>query len=164
MDAIMSTPPTPHPSASIPRDRTPRWARLFLPVHRWLYQHTGGRIGHHLVLQRTLLLTTTGRKTGRARTHPLTYFRHPSGSLFVVASNWSSDNPPAWYLNILSTPQVHVQLKRETFAATARPATPTERATLWPWLVARAPIFGRYQTVSAREIPLVLREREEATH
>ena len=136
---------------------------MFLPVHRWLYQHTGGWIGHSLVLQRTLLLTTTGRKTGLSRTQPLTYFRHPSGKLFVVASNWSSDNPPAWYLNILANPQVQVQLKRDTFAATARPADPTERATLWSWLVARAPVFDRYQTVTAREIPLVLLERQNAT-
>jgi deazaflavin-dependent oxidoreductase (nitroreductase family) len=158
----MTTPHTPHPRASKLRDRTPRWARLFLPVHRWLYQHTGGRIGHSLVLQRTLLLTTTGRKSGLSRTQPLTYFRHPSGPLFVVASNWSSDKPPAWYLNILTDRHVQVQLKRDTFAATARPADPSERATLWPWLVARAPVFGRYQTVTAREIPLVLLERENA--
>ena len=134
----------------------------FSSVHRWLYQRTGGRIGHSLVLQRTLLLTTTGRKTGLLRTQPLTYFRHPSGKLFVVASNWSSDNPPAWYLNILSNAHVQVQLKRETFAATARPADPTERATLWPWLVARAPIFGRYQAAVSREIPLILLERDGA--
>jgi deazaflavin-dependent oxidoreductase (nitroreductase family) len=159
----MSTPHSPPPRASTPRDRTPRWARLFLPIHRWLYQHTGGLIGHSLVLQRTLLLTTTGRKTGLSRTQPLTYFRHPSGTLFVVASNWSSDHPPAWYLNILSHPQVQVQLKRETFTATARPADPPERATLWPWLVARAPVFGRYQAVTSREIPLVLLERADAT-
>ena len=160
----MSTPHTPRPNASTPRDRTPRWARLFLPVHRWLYQHTGGWIGHSLVLQRTLLLTTTGRKTGLPRIQPLTYFRHPSGALFVVASNWSSDNPPAWYLNILTDPHVKVQLKHDIFAATARPANPSERATLWPWLVERAPVFGRYQTVTSREIPLVLLEREKATH
>jgi len=159
----MSTPHTPRPNASTPRDRTPRWARLFLPLHRWLYLHTDGRIGHSLVLQRTLLLTTTGRKTGLPRTQPLTYFRHPSGPLFVVASNWSSDNPPAWYLNILSNPHVQVRLKRETFTATARQANPTERAWLWPWLVARAPVFGRYQTITSREIPLVLLVGEDAT-
>jgi len=158
----MSTPPIPAGTAT-PRDRIPRWARLFLPVHRWLYQHTGGLIGHSLALQRTLLLTTTGRKSGLSRTQPLTYFRYSSGLLFVVASNWSSDNPPAWYLNILSHPQVQVQLKRDTFTATARPADPSERATLWPWLVARASVFGRYQTVTAREIPLVLLERADAT-
>src|SRR5690242_20213790 len=100
----MSTSNASQPNASTPHDRTPRWARVFLPVHRWLYQNTGGWIGHSLVLQRTLLLTTTGRKTGLSRTQPLTYFHHPSGALFVVASNWSSDTAPAWYLNILSNP------------------------------------------------------------
>jgi deazaflavin-dependent oxidoreductase (nitroreductase family) len=145
----------------MPRDRTPPWARLFLPVHRWLYRHTGGLLGHRLGPQRTLLLTTVGRKTGLPRTLPITYFRHPSGRLFIVASNWGSDHPPAWYLNILAEPLVRVQLKRETFVATAHPADSAERATLWPWLVARSPNFGRYQAVASREISIVLLERTE---
>lgn len=161
MDSTMP-PPTSRVSAATPRDRTPPWARLFLPVHRWLYRRSGGLLGHRLGPQRTLLLTTTGRKTGLPRTQPITYFRHPSGRLFVVASNWGSDNPPAWYLNILAEPRVRVQLKRDTFAATARPADATERAALWPWLVARSPNFGHYQAVASREIPLILLERADA--
>jgi deazaflavin-dependent oxidoreductase (nitroreductase family) len=164
MDGTMSTPHTSHPGTSTPHDRTPRWARLFLPAHRWLYQRTGGLLGHRLGPQRTLLLTTIGRKTGRPRTLPITYFRHPSGRLFIVASNWGGDRPPAWYLNILAAPQVGVQLKRETFVATARTADAGERATLWPWLVARSPNFGRYQAVASREIPIVLLEREATPH
>jgi deazaflavin-dependent oxidoreductase (nitroreductase family) len=78
-----------------------------------------------------------------------------------VASNWGSDHSPAWYLNILSEPQVRVRLKRETFTATAHPADSAERATLWPWLVARSPNFGGYQAVASREIPIVLLMREE---
>jgi deazaflavin-dependent oxidoreductase (nitroreductase family) len=77
-----------------------------------------------------------------------------------VASNWGSDLPPAWYLNIRAEPAVRVQLKREIFVATARPANSAVRATLWPWLVARSPNFGRYQSVASREIPIVLLERE----
>lgn len=159
----MSAPQQPTVAPTAPRDRTPSWARLFLPIHRWLYRHTGGVLGHRLGPQRTLLLTTTGRKTGLPRTLPITYFRHPSGRLFLVASNWGSDNAPAWYLNLLANPSVRVQLKRDTFTATARPADPAERAELWPWLVARSPNFERYQQVAAREIPLVLIERDGAT-
>jgi deazaflavin-dependent oxidoreductase (nitroreductase family) len=138
------------------RNRTPGWARLFLPIHRWLYQRTGGVLGHRLGPQRTLLLTTTGRRSGQPRTLPLQYFRGPQGQLFVVGSNWGNDRPPAWYLNLLAEPRVQVQLGRQRFAALAMSASAEERAQLWPWLVARAPVFARYQQLAAREIPLVL--------
>jgi F420H(2)-dependent quinone reductase len=154
----VSRPPAPAPH---PRDRTPGWSRLFLPVHRWLYRRTGGLLGHRLGPQRTLLLTTTGRKTGQPRTLPLAYFRE-GGDLFVVASNWGSDRQPAWYLNALANPHVRVQLKRDIFDAVARTATAEERARLWPRLVARSPNFARYQELAAREIPIVLLRRAGA--
>jgi deazaflavin-dependent oxidoreductase (nitroreductase family) len=127
-----------------------------VPAHRWLYQHTGGVLGHRLGPQRTLLLTTTGRTSGQPRTLPLQYFRGPQGQLFVVASNWGNDRSPAWYLNLFAKPRVYVQLGRQRFAALATSASTEERAQLWPWLVARAPVFARYQQLAAREIPLVL--------
>lgn len=151
----MSRSPAP---PSHPQDRTPGWSRLFLPVHRWLYRRTGGLLGHRLGPQRTLLLTTTGRKTGQPRTLPLAYFRE-DGELFVVASNWGGDRPPAWYLNVLADPGVRVQLKRDVFDAVAQTATAAERARLWPRLVARSPNFARYQELAAREIALVLLRR-----
>lgn len=136
-------------------DRTPGWSRYFLPVHRWLYRRTGGLLGHRLGPQRTLLLTTTGRRSGQRRTQPLAYFRE-DGLTFVVASNWGNDRPPAWYLNVLANPQVNVQIAREVFDAMATVATAEQRSHLWPLLVARSPNFARYQQVAAREIPLVL--------
>jgi len=156
MTSRMPPPPGAQEPDAASRNRTPGWAQLFLPIHRWLYQHTGGVLGHRLGSQRTLLLTTTGRRSGQPRTLPLQYFRSPEGHLFVVASNWGNDRPPAWYLNLLAAPRVQVQLGRQRFAALATSASREERARLWPWLVARAPVFARYQQLAAREIPLVL--------
>jgi hypothetical protein len=123
MTSRMPPPPGAQGRDAASRNRTPGWARLFLPVHRWLYQRTGGVLGHRLGPQRTLLLTTTGRRSGHPRTLPLQYFRGPS---------------------------------RQRFAALATSASREERARLWPWLVASAPVFARYQQLAAREIPLVL--------
>jgi deazaflavin-dependent oxidoreductase (nitroreductase family) len=156
MTSRMPPPPSAQGRDAASRNRTPGWAQLFLPIHRWLYQHTGGVLGHRLGPQRTLLLTTTGRRSGQPRTLPLQYFRGPEGHLFVVASNWGNDRPPAWYLNLLAEPRVQVQLGPQRFAALATSASMQERARLWPWLVARAPVFARYQQLAAREIPLVL--------
>ncbi len=109
MTSRMPPPPGAQEPDAASRNRTPGWAQLFLPIHRWLYQHTGGVLGHRLGSQRTLLLTTTGRRSGQPRTLPLQYFRSPEGHLFVVASNWGNDRPPAWYLNLLAAPRVQVR-------------------------------------------------------
>ncbi|HEV8193532.1 MAG TPA: nitroreductase family deazaflavin-dependent oxidoreductase [Ktedonobacterales bacterium] len=142
--------------------RTPGWSRLFVPVHIWLYRATGGLLGHRLGPQRTLLLTTTGRKSGLPRTQAITYFR-ADDDLVLVASNWGSDRPPAWYLNLLAHPQVHVQLKREAFEAEARMTTHEERARVWPVVVAQNPQHARYQAGTSREIPVVFLRRVPTT-
>ncbi len=139
--------------------RAPPWAKPFSVAHIMLYRATGGVIGYWLGAQRALLLTTTGRKSGLPRTQPLTYFAL-EGALALVASNWGSDAPPAWYLNLVARPSAHVQLRREAFPVTAAVATPDERARLWLRVVERLPIYARYQARTVREIPIVLLRRE----
>lgn len=144
-------------NASVPSNKThtPWWSRQFVALHMRLYRATAGRIGHRLGPQRTLLLTTIGRKSGLPRTQPLTYVR-VGDALIIIASNWGNDHAPAWYLNILAHPDVHVQLKGDTFDATATVATPEERTRFWPYVVAQNPVYARYQVGTTREIPLVL--------
>ncbi|HEX9036595.1 MAG TPA: nitroreductase family deazaflavin-dependent oxidoreductase [Ktedonobacterales bacterium] len=139
----------------------PLWARVFWKAHTALYRATDGVIGHSLVIQRTLLLTTTGRKSGEPRTRAITYFSFPNldGALALVASNWGSDAQPAWYFNLLVHPEAQVQLKRERFPVVARVASPEERARLWPQVVAANRQYARYQAGTSREIPIVLLRR-----
>src|SRR5579885_3609842 len=106
---------SPSSSPTKPRGRTPGYSKWFIPLHTWLYRRTGGLLGHRLGPQRILLLTTTGRKSGQPRTQPLAYFRDDAGGIYVVASNWGNDAPPAWYLNAQANPHVRVQLRRDTF-------------------------------------------------
>lgn len=141
--------------------RTPWWSKQFVRLHIGMYRATGGVLGHRLSQQRTLLLTTTGRKTGLERTQPLTYLR-VEDELVLVASNWGNDYPPAWYLNLVAHPQVRVQLKRDVFDAIATSATPGERARLWPQVVAQMDQYARYQAGTEREIPLVLVRRAQS--
>jgi F420H(2)-dependent quinone reductase len=144
-----------------PSVRTPVWARWFVPAHRWLYRASGGLIGHGLGRQHTLLLTTTGRRSGLPRTQPLTYFQL-EGETVLVASNWGNDQVPAWYLNCLAHPRVRVRLGGDEFDALARVASEAERARLWPQVVAANPIYARYQAGVAHTIPLVLLQRAPA--
>jgi deazaflavin-dependent oxidoreductase (nitroreductase family) len=146
---------------------TTRFVDPYLKLHKLVYERTDGRIGKHSGGVPALLLTTTGRKSGLARTNGLTYCRD-RGDLIVVASNGGADRPPAWLLNIEADPRVTVRVGRTVTPATARVAGDEERAQLWP-LVNRsnrglAPIIhpgvrGRYdvyQRHTTRAIAVVI--------
>ncbi|MEV6777633.1 nitroreductase/quinone reductase family protein [Streptomyces syringium] len=116
------------------------------------FEETGGRPRPGVA---DLLLTTRGRRSGLLRRTALAYVR--DGDAYVLtASNAGADRHPAWYLNLLATPEVTLQVGTATFPATARPATAAESARLWPAVVAAMPSYAAYRTATTREIPLVL--------
>jgi F420H(2)-dependent quinone reductase len=127
-------------------------------LHERTYRITGGRLGGKLGGLPVLLLTTTGRKSGRPRTVPLTYFEDGE-AIVVVGSKGGSPRHPDWYLNLLANPCVEVQIGREHRRLQARRASAEEAGRLWPMVLARAPGYGKYRAKTSREIPLVLLER-----
>ena len=120
-----------------------------------LYQRTGGKFGGNVQGLRVLLLTTTGRKTGKKRTTPLGYFEHDGGYV-IIASNAGFDTHPAWFHNLSSNPKVTLQVQDRQLAAIAEPAAPELRKQLWAKLVELAPGYKAYQKRTTREIPLVI--------
>ena len=108
----------------------------------------------------TLLLSTTGRKSGLRRTVPLPYFPHPQGYV-VVASYAGGPRNPAWYDNLVAQPRVELQIGRRRVRGTARAVAPGERPEVWSRVLSLAPMYSDYERITAREIPLVLL-REEA--
>ena len=106
----------------------------------------------------TLLLTTTGRKSGRELTLPLIFGR--SGNDYVVvASKGGAPEHPAWYLNLDTNPNVKVQVKADKFDARARTANAQERAALWPKMVEIYGPYAEYQQKTDRQIPVVILQR-----
>jgi len=113
------------------------------------------RLGGGKGLVPTLLLTTTGRKSGNALTLPLIFGR--SGPNYVVvASKGGAPTHPSWYLNLQANPQVRVQVKGEKFTARAHTADAAERAALWPKMVEIYGPYEQYQTKTDRQIPVVV--------
>ncbi len=93
--------------------------RRIFRVHQSLYLRTDGRIGHRLIGVPTLLLRTTGRRTGAERVSTLVYGR--DGDAFVVVgSNGGAEREPAWLLNVREDPRVSIQVARRRMDATAR--------------------------------------------
>jgi deazaflavin-dependent oxidoreductase (nitroreductase family) len=106
----------------------------------------------------TLLLTTTGRKSGKPQLLPLIYGKTPTGYA-VVASKGGAPEHPAWYRNLVAQPEVDVQVGADKFAARARTASGAERAALWKQMAALFPPYDAYQRRTEREIPVVVLER-----
>jgi len=106
----------------------------------------------------TLLLTTTGRKSGRALQLPLIFGR--SGNDYVVvASKGGAPEHPAWYMNLEANPEVQVQVKADKFTARAHTASAQERAALWPKMVEIYGPYADYQKKTSRQIPVVVLKR-----
>lgn len=134
---------------------------LFGQDHVERYQATDGREGHDWQNGApVLLLTTTGRKSGQERTTPLIYQPFEDKYL-IVASRGGSDQPPAWYLNLESSPEVGVQIKGDKFRAHARAATPDEKPDMWRAMSAVWPDYDKYQQGTDRVIPVVVLERKD---
>jgi len=102
-----------------------------------------------------LLLTTAGRRSGKARTTPLTFFRDGT-DLVVIASNGGADRPPDWWLNLQHTPRAVVEIGSDKLVVTARPASGQQRERLWSVITATYAGYARYQERTTRQIQVVL--------
>ncbi len=130
-----------------------------IEAHLREYMESGGRKGHIWRGYPTLLLTTTGRRTGQARITPLIYGQDGE-RLIVVASNAGRDHHPAWYLNLQASSIVQVQVGPRHLVARARRATPDEKPRLWALMTGIFPRYRRYQEETGRDIPVVILEPE----
>jgi deazaflavin-dependent oxidoreductase (nitroreductase family) len=131
---------------------------LYGQEHVARYLATDGDEGHDWVRgSKTLILTTTGRRSGQERRTPLIYGRHGDDYL-LVASNGGHPSPPGWYLNLVENPDVTVQLKGDRFRARARTASPDEKPELWRIMTAEWPDYDAYQRKTTRDIPVVVLE------
>jgi deazaflavin-dependent oxidoreductase (nitroreductase family) len=124
-------------------------------MHRFLYRISGGRFGGKIGERPVLMLTTTGRKSGQARTVGLYYFRD-GGNLVVIASNGGEDYDPAWWLNLQSNSHATVQIGSRTAHVRAEEATGDERDRLWSMVKRADPQYATYEKLSKRTIPVVV--------
>jgi F420H(2)-dependent quinone reductase len=128
-----------------------------LQVHERIYKSTDGRLGHKMVGVPTLLLRTTGRRSGATRTNGLVYARDGDDYL-VVASNGGADKPPGWLYNVRANPDVEVQVGRERHRGTARVVEPSDPDYGHVWKIVNANNKDRYtayQEQTDRPIPVI---------
>jgi deazaflavin-dependent oxidoreductase (nitroreductase family) len=133
-----------------------------VPLDRFLGKRTKGRFGAlRLVDLPFLMLTTTGRRSGRARSHPLLYAG--DGDAFVViGSNWGKKHHPAWSGNLLAHPEAIVTLHGKDIPVRARLTDGAERERLEGLLRAMWPAYVTYERrAGGRELRIFRLERED---
>ncbi len=128
-------------------------------IHRTILKVSLGRVGWNVSNMPVLELTTTGRKSGLARSVMLTSPLQEGSTYVVVASRGGDDRAPAWLFNIEAEPAVEVVVNgKHKQKMTARVATAAERARMWPLVIADHKNYEGYQKRTDREIALILLE------
>lgn len=131
-----------------------RLARLVLGpkvltrIDRVLHRLTGGRVVASDLLFDTLMLTTTGRRSGQPRTTPLARL-DLDGTPVVIASNFGREAHPAWSLNLLADPHATVEEHGQPRQVVARQLSPEEQDRVWPQAIALWPGYQTYRETTA---------------
>jgi deazaflavin-dependent oxidoreductase (nitroreductase family) len=123
--------------------------------HIRAYRESGGEVGYLWNGVPTLLLTVTGRRTGRELTSALIFGRD-GDDYMVVASKGGWPSHPSWYLNLQANPAATIQVKAKELTVVARTASATEKPRLWKIMTDIWPNYDVYQSRTDREIPVVV--------
>lgn len=128
--------------------------KLFGAEHVRVYRETHGARGYHWRGTTILLLTTTGRTSGEARTTPLIHVA--DGERWVViASKGGAPEHPGWYKNLEADPQATIMVEAEEIPVTATTVEGDERDRLWSAMTEVWPDYDAYKAKTDREIPVV---------
>jgi deazaflavin-dependent oxidoreductase (nitroreductase family) len=114
------------------------------PVFKWIFRTPilYYKIGLGWMLEkRFLLLTTTGRRSGKPRQTPLEYVYNPQDDSYRVSPGWGGNTD--WYKNVRHNPRVSVQVGQRTFEAVAEPAPDEEAAVFMAAVSKRHPSMDK---------------------
>ncbi len=148
----------------MPQDRPNQAYELYLRVarqlghYRWfslIMKHAGSRLDRAVIhasrgrlsisgpAMPTMLLTTTGRKSGKDRTVPVYYVRDGK-NLVAVCENFGLEEASSWPKNLLANPKARIEIDGNTTSYLSRPATEDEVARNMPRLTEMWPAHETY--------------------
>lgn len=125
--------------------------RAMSATHGFMYRRGMAR---KMGQMQQILLTTTGRKSGKPHTVPLGAVREGDGWV-VIASFNGADVDPSWWLNMLADPNVTLQVNDKLIKARMQEITdPADRERIWHTVVNTIKRYAYYQKKASRVIPL----------
>jgi deazaflavin-dependent oxidoreductase (nitroreductase family) len=113
---------------------------------------TGGRFTVTSLIVPTLVLTSTGAKTGQSRTTPLATMPDGEDAFYVVGSNFGTEKHPGWTANLLKTPRAKVMYGGTTMQVEAHLLSEEEKAAVWPRLTTVWPTYDTYVAKTDRNL------------
>ena len=159
----------------------PMWKRVVQQVFMtrpfaWIGLHVLGRIDPILMrLSKgrvyssrgmgllSILLTTTGAKSGQPRQAALLAFED-GDNLFVIASRGDNPRHSGWYHNLKANRRSKVVWGGREETRIAHDAISPERERLWQKAMSTFPTFDRYQErTSGRRVPVIVLQRPETS-
>jgi deazaflavin-dependent oxidoreductase (nitroreductase family) len=137
-------------------------------MHREMYLQSGGAEGHIMDITAVggrffathCMIKYTGRKSGKTFVTPLCY-ADIGGEVVICASKGGADHHPAWYLNLIETPEVEFQIATQAFRGTWREPVGAEREKVWAFFNDCHPFYANYQSSTSRILPLVMMKAVE---
>jgi len=137
-------------------------SKVFPPIDRAISRLTGGRLVLSASLVPSIVLTTTGAKTGQPRRAPIATLPIDDGFL-VVGSNFGKEHHPAWTANLIANPEATVTFKGEDIPVVARLLDADEKAKVWPDLLKVWPAWTNYTERSGRDLRVFRLERRQSS-
>jgi deazaflavin-dependent oxidoreductase (nitroreductase family) len=125
------------------------------------FRAKAGHVSGPLVDTPLMLVHHIGVRSGTERIVPLAYLLQPDGRFVLIASAGGSPTHPAWYHNLKANPKITVEVGAETFEVVAEELDPVARSVMWPGIVERVPAASRFQSMTARTIPVFLLTRKD---
>jgi deazaflavin-dependent oxidoreductase (nitroreductase family) len=123
------------------------------------FHANAGKVGGPFAGVDILILTSTGRKSGQMRWHPVAYSTD-GDRYIIVASRGGAPTSPGWYHNLVANPSAVIEVGSDVIAVEATIASGAERERLYAQHAARMPAFNEYKTKTTREIPVVVLTRK----
>lgn len=133
-------------------------AKAVTSFHRAVFSATRGRMASRMFGMPVVLLTTTGRRSGKKRQTMLASPVQEGDKVMLVASYGGDPRHPTWFLNLRDHPDVEITMEGRRRKMRARVATDGEKQDLWPRIVERYKGYGQYQRRTDRQIPVVILE------
>ena len=122
------------------------------PLERATRFVTRGRLQLSGVLVPSLVLHTTGARSGIERDTPLMYCPDADGSMLITGSNFARESHPAWTANLLAHPEAVVSIRGRRIPVHAQPITDDEREAVWRTIESQWPGYRGYERASGRTL------------
>ena len=132
-----------------------RWGPLVLPpIERFVARVTRGRVQVSGLLVPSLVLHTTGARSGEPRDAPLMYTPDGQGRAIVAGTNFAGERHPAWTTNLLAHPDAAITVRGRRMRVRASLIADTERDAVWARIERQWPGYRGYERDSGRTVRL----------